>query len=71
MEENNNSELSIKKDYKEKNEVKENKKKTNIFLIAVITAVLFFMIYVFVSQFLAFKNNEVNSKITLQDQKPN
>lgn len=48
-----------------------DKHKNKILLIAIITAILIFMTYVFISQFINFKNtNDVNTKLILTDQKP-
>lgn len=65
-----NSSLNKYKEVEKKEElVNSNKTNNRVFFIAIITAVLIFIIYVFVSQFLVFKDaNHSNSRITLTKQ---
>lgn len=58
----------------EKNEIEDKnkeKKGNNLFLITVITAILIFILYVFISQFIFFKNsNDVNSSLIVSEHRP-
>ncbi len=57
-----------------KNEIEnknKEKKGNNLFLITVITAILIFILYVFISQFIFFKNsNDVNSSLIVSEHRP-